>query len=108
VTKPTDIIVITSGFSGSQKCVSKSSCFQPYSEVIAPGHTISWINEDSSPHIVTSGIPSDHPTGTIFYSNLIKSGRSFSHTFTQEGMYSYFCTVHPWLTGQITVGKQGV
>jgi plastocyanin len=107
VIKPTPLVVIASGSSRSQECASKSSCFQPYSEMVITGHTVSWINKDSISHTVTSGRPSDSLTGTIFRSSLIKSGNSFSHTFTEEGTYNYFCVVHPWLTGEVIVGKQG-
>ncbi|MBI3639482.1 MAG: hypothetical protein HY223_04115 [Thaumarchaeota archaeon] len=106
VAKSTPLVVITPSSSASQECASKSSCFQPYSEMVTAGHTVLWINKDSSSHTVTSGKLSDGLTGTVFRSSLIKFGNSFSHTFTEEGTYNYFCVVHPWLTGQVIVEKQ--
>ncbi|HET6457486.1 MAG TPA: hypothetical protein VFG24_01235, partial [Nitrosopumilaceae archaeon] len=71
VAKSTPLVVIAPGSSGSQECASNSSCFQPYSEMITAGHTVLWINKDSSSHTVTSGRLSDGLTGTVFRSSLI-------------------------------------
>jgi len=106
VAKPINLIAITSDTTGSHECVSKLSCFQPYSQTVALGHPVMWINKDSSSHTVTGERSADSLTSTIFRSGLIKPGNSFSHTFTEEGTYSYFCTVHPWLIGQVKVIKQ--
>ncbi|MDE1817670.1 MAG: PEFG-CTERM sorting domain-containing protein, partial [Thaumarchaeota archaeon] len=56
-------------------------------------------------HYVTSGQPSDNTTGTVFDSgNLIKPGGTYQFTFANAGTFNYFCTVHPWMTGQVIVG----
>ena len=106
VAKSSPLVVIAPGSSVSHDCASKPSCFEPYTALITAGHTVLWINKDSSSHTVTSGRLSDGLTGNAFRSSLIKSGNSFSHTFTEEGTYNYSCVVHPWLTGQVIVGKQ--
>ena len=31
------------------------------------------------------------------------AGTSFSHTFDDLGVYDYFCMVHPWMQGKVTV-----
>jgi len=35
---------------------------------------------------------------------LIKPGSTYQFTFANAGTYDYFCTVHPWMTGQVIVG----
>lgn len=30
-------------------------------------------------------------------------GQSWIHTFTRPGTYTYFCTIHPWMEGVVTV-----
>ncbi|MDE1844549.1 MAG: hypothetical protein KGI10_04380, partial [Thaumarchaeota archaeon] len=42
--------------------------------------------------------------GSLFDSGLIKKGADFKFTFANAGTYDYFCTVHPWMTGQVIVG----
>jgi plastocyanin len=41
--------------------------------------------------------------GSIFDSGTIASKKIFQHTFTTAGNYNYFCTIHPWLMGQVIV-----
>lgn len=77
--------------------------FDPASDSVKVGTTVVWTNQDSASHTVTSGDPSAGPSGT-FDSGLIKPGDTFKHTFTSAGTTSYFCTVHPWMTGKIIVG----
>ena len=66
------------------------------------GDTVIWKNADTVQHTVVSGNPNDGSDG-IFDSGLIKTGGSFSYQFTKEGTYDYFCTIHPWMTGAVTV-----
>jgi plastocyanin len=96
----TDVIIPRdTGFPG---CDESNSCYSPYRISINTGETISWYNADSAAHIVTSGSPSDGPTGE-FDSGLIMAGNSFSHKFYSSGTYNYFCMVHPWMTGIVSV-----
>ncbi|MDE1838636.1 MAG: cupredoxin domain-containing protein [Thaumarchaeota archaeon] len=93
------------GASASAPCVAANNCFSPNPLNVAPGTTVTWKNTDTVSHYVTSGKPSDNTTGTVFDSgNLIKPGSTFQFTFANAGTYDYFCTVHPWMTGQVIVG----
>ncbi len=40
---------------------------------------------------------------TTFRSMLLDTDDRFSYTFTQAGTFSYFCSVHPHMTGKIIV-----
>ncbi|HET6458878.1 MAG TPA: plastocyanin/azurin family copper-binding protein, partial [Nitrosopumilaceae archaeon] len=40
---------------------------------------------------------------TVFDSSLVKAGGTFAFKFTDAGTYNYFCQVHPWMTGMVTV-----
>ena len=94
-----------SGSSSSADCVSANNCFSPNPLTISSGMTVTWVNTDTVSHYVTSGKPTDNTTGTVFDSgNLIKPGSTFKFAFTNAGTYDYFCTVHPWLKGQVIVG----
>ncbi len=96
------------GSSASAPCVAVHNCFSPNPDMVAPGTTVTWKNTDTVSHYVTSGQPSDNTTGTVFDSgNLIKPQGTFQFTFANPGTFNYFCTVHPWMTGQVIVGPLG-
>ena len=99
----TSAVTMTKGAGGDQSCVTANNCFRPNVVNIATGGTVTWTNDDSSGHTVTSGNPSDLQSGTIFDSGLIKFGGTFSFTFKNSGTYNYFCQIHPWMTGTVTV-----
>ena len=83
-------------------CQVDNACYIPADVTINTGDTVSWINSDTAAHTVTSGSPSDGPTG-IFDSSLVMAGASFDHTFEEAGTFEYFCIVHPWMVGTVTV-----
>jgi plastocyanin len=64
--------------------------------VIGVNNTVVWVNDDTSPHTVTSD------TG-VFNSGNLSPGQTFQFTFTQPGNYAYHCSYHPWMTGNVTV-----
>ena len=68
--------------------------------------SIRWENADTAPHTITSGNPGDGPD-EIFDSGLTSPGKSFQWQFTEVGEFDYFCMVHPWMTGVVTV-KSGL
>ncbi len=77
------------------------------------GDIVKWINNDRESHTVTSGLGSGiqslltNKLGTangIFDSGLFAPGESWSYNFTNKiGIFSYFCTLHPWMTGIVDV-----
>lgn len=66
------------------------------------GDTVFWKNADSVSHTVTSGNPQTGPDG-IFDSKIIESGKFFMKTFDEIGEFEYYCTIHPWRTGLVSV-----
>ncbi|HEY82689.1 MAG TPA: cupredoxin family copper-binding protein [Dehalococcoidia bacterium] len=70
--------------------------FKPATITIAAGATITWVNKDSATHTVTA-------RDGQFDSGRLSQGDTFSYTFTQRGTYQYYCTIHPKMTGTITV-----
>ena len=100
-------VTMTKGSSAGQACVTANNCFDPPNVQVAPGTEVEWKNADTASHTVTSGKPSDNTTGTVFDSGLVKAGGDFKFTFTDAGTFDYYCQVHPWMTGVVTVA-QGV
>jgi plastocyanin len=71
--------------------------FSPSTLTLSVGGTMTWTNHDKVPHVVSSA------DNQLKKSPLLKTGQSFSHTFATTGTYSYFCSIHPRMTGKIIV-----
>ena len=85
-------------------CEETDACYIPSSVSIGVGETVTWSNDDTAAHTVTSGTASGGPEG-VFDSSLFAAGTTFSHTFEEEGTFDYFCMVHPWMVGNVIVGE---
>ncbi len=88
--------------SSAPGCEETMECFIPSLATVTVGGTVTWFNGDTAAHTVTSGTVTDGSDG-IFDSSLFLADASFSHTFKEEGVYDYFCIVHPWMTGTVEV-----
>ena len=96
-----NVISIPKG-SGVPGCDETNECYIPFNVSASVGQEITWSNDDSAAHTVTSGTPSNGPDGN-FDSSLFMSGGTFSVTLDASGEYPYFCMVHPWMVGNISV-----
>jgi plastocyanin len=75
----------------------ENMAFTPASLTVKKGLTITWTNKDSLAHTVTSDSGSELSSGTI------APGSTYSHNFSTVGTYKYHCSIHPNMTGTITV-----
>jgi plastocyanin len=74
--------------------------FTPATLTVTAGTTVTWKNEDDSPHRIGD------KDGT-FKSAALDTDDSFSHTFATPGVYPYICTIHPYMVGKIIVKPAG-
>jgi plastocyanin len=88
--------------SSTPGCEADNACYIEPEVTVSVGATVTWTNDDTAAHTVTSGTPTDGPDG-VFDSSIVMSGATFEHTFEEEGDYDYFCIVHPWMTGKVIV-----
>jgi plastocyanin len=70
--------------------------FSPNTLTLPVGSTVHWINKDDIPHNVVSEDKS-------FKSKVMDTDEQFSYTFTKPGTYTYFCSIHPKMTGKIVI-----
>ena len=70
--------------------------FGPAAVTVAVGGTVTWTNRDDIPHTVVS-------TDKLFKSKALDTDDKFSHMFAKAGTYSYFCGLHPKMTGTVVV-----
>ena len=80
---------------GSQVTIDNFS-FTPPTVTVPVGSTVRWTNRDDIPHTVVSD-------AKVFKSKALDTDEGFSFTFTQAGTYSYFCSLHPKMTGKVVV-----
>ncbi|MFG2288226.1 cupredoxin family copper-binding protein [Streptomyces sp. NPDC048595] len=71
--------------------------FSPSTLTVSKGTTVTWTNEDSAPHTVTSS-----GSGSL-NSPTLRSGDSYTFTFNSAGTFSYVCMIHPSMHGTVVV-----
>ena len=70
--------------------------FTPKEITVAKGTTVIWVNHDDVPHTVVNA-------DKVFRSKALDTDDQFSFAFTDAGTFSYFCSVHPMMTGKVVV-----
>ena len=85
-------------------CEITDECYVPSSLAVQSGDSVTWINDDSAFHSVTSGTY-DTPL-ELFDSGYMDPFETFSYTFDDPGTYEYYCTLHPWMEGEIIVRER--
>ena len=70
--------------------------FSPSSLSIATGDTVTWTNNGTAPE-------GHDVTGDGLSSGLLQEGETYSHTFASAGNFNYICSLHPFMTGSVTV-----
>jgi plastocyanin len=89
----------------SPVCKADNSCFAPFEVKLLTGGTVTWTNIDSFIHTITSGTP-QYKDGK--FAKYVYPTRSVKFAFDKPGTYPYFCELHPWATGKISVSDVNV
>ena len=76
----------------------KNFAFSPTILNIKTGTKVTWTNNDSVSHTITSD-------SGLFDSGNLSSGQSFSFTFSNAGTINYHCAIHPMMKGSVVVGN---
>ena len=82
---------------------SNGKFFVPETLTVSKGTTVTWTNEDTTLHTVTSGSAESGNSGTEFDSGYLAAGKTFQHQFGTAGTFDYYCTLHPWMKGKVVV-----
>lgn len=72
--------------------------FKPANITVKKGTKVTWTNQDSTAHTVTETDGKAGPNSTA-----LSNGQSYSFTYAQAGTFSYHCSIHPEMTGSVTV-----
>ena len=70
---------------------------------VFPNDSVVWKNADTVEHTVVAETLDN--SAILFDSDLIGDGEQFQYTFTELGVYEYFCKLHPWMSGTVNVIK---
>ena len=82
-------------------CELTDNCYVPSRISIKAGESVSWLNDDSAFHSVTSGV---YGSATVLFdSGYMDPGDIFFYTFDQPGEFVYHCTLHEWMEGIVLV-----
>jgi plastocyanin len=89
------------GADGAKKnqIVIKDFHFSPETLTVKSGEKVTWINRDEEPHTVVS-VKKQFKKSTA-----LDMDQEFTITTGAPGTYTYFCSVHPKMTGTIVVEK---
>jgi plastocyanin len=100
-----DVILLTAKIdlthsTSSPVCKADDTCFTPSDVTILKDGIVTWYNPDSYMHDIESGTPSNPDNRFDLH---VMPGESIQKSFKTSGIYKYFCSLHPWATGSITV-----
>jgi plastocyanin len=87
----------SSSSSGEVEVKMQNIQFAPKATTVKVGQKVKWVNEDSTDHNVTAD------SGADFKSKDFGKGASFEFTADKAGTVKYECTIHPGMTGTLTV-----
>jgi len=77
----------------------KDFAFNPQTITVKSGEKVTWINRDEEPHTIVS-VEKQFKKSTA-----LDTDQEFTITAGTPGTYTYFCSVHPKMTGTIVVVK---
>jgi plastocyanin len=88
----------TSDISGKENKVEiREFAFAPQTLIVKSGEKITWVNRDEEPHTVVS------VEKQFKKSPALDTDQQFTVTAGAPGTYTYYCSVHPKMTGTIVV-----
>jgi plastocyanin len=78
----------------------KNFAFSPAVLKVKAGTTVTWTNQDTDAHTVTST-----GSGGPLKSTALATRATYRYTFTKPGTYAYLCTIHPFMTATVEVSR---
>jgi plastocyanin len=96
------VALAASGASGSiveaptRAVTMPGKAYEPSHLTVLVGTTVTWKNDDSINHTVTSD-------GDAFSSGYVPPGGSFAFTFATQGHYAFHCSIHRFMRGEVDV-----
>jgi plastocyanin len=92
------------GGAGGDQVELTGFAFAPSELTVAPGTTVTFVNNDTSPHTVTEGSDGT-PADDARFDEHVAAGGQVTVTFDEAGTYAITCTLHPQMN--MTVNVEG-
>ncbi|MBA3258790.1 MAG: cupredoxin family copper-binding protein [Gemmatimonadales bacterium] len=91
-------VPLTDDVPGSTLSAIVGFAFQPAELRVPVGQRITWVNceDNGAPHTSTADAGE-------WNSALLQPGDGFTRNFPEPGTFTYFCEVHPFMTGRVVV-----
>lgn len=86
------------GRPATHKVLIDGTAYVPRTLAVRRGDIVVWVNHDPFPHTVTASAGG-------FDSKTIAPGKSWKYTARKAGVFPYTCTLHPAMTGTLSVGS---
>ena len=86
----------TQASSQPQVITIKDFAFGPPTITVPVGTEVTWINKDDTIHTVVD-------KGHAFKSEALDTDQKFTFKFDKPGTYSYLCSLHPKMKGEVVV-----
>ena len=81
-------------------CDVEDVCYIPSKLLYKKGDSVTWLNEDSAFHTVTSGF---YGAPTELFDSGYLDPFDYTLSFDEIGTYDYYCVLHPWMEAQVIV-----
>ncbi len=82
---------------------SATEFFVPKDITVKSGTSVTWTNKDTTIHTVVEGTPGGAGATPAFDSSIIAPNATWENTFDKAGEFNYYCSLHPFMTGKVTV-----
>jgi plastocyanin len=95
-------VVVLAGLANGQALAADAQIkianftFDPPTLTVKPGTTVTWVNADDIPHVVSE-------KDGKFRSPALDTDDKFSQAFSTAGTVEYFCAIHPRMMGKIVI-----
>lgn len=83
-------------------CKQANSCYLPEILIVSCYSKVTWHNDDSNVHLISSGSQDDGTDGW-FASQMIYPSSEFSYFFERPGIYRFYDPLYSWTQGTIIV-----
>src|SRR4051812_11316242 len=74
---------------------AKDFAFDPKAITVKAGTTVTWKNGDTTSHAIADD--------KAAFNGPLDPGTPFSHAYSSPGTFGYHCSIHPSMTGTVTV-----
>ncbi|MDQ3953242.1 MAG: plastocyanin/azurin family copper-binding protein [Actinomycetota bacterium] len=84
--------------SDETRIVIEECAFTQTVTYVDPGESVTWVSREVFPHTVTGA------AGSWGNEDILDSGDRVTYAFEKDGVYPYYCALHPSMVGAVVVG----